>query len=59
MPKKKTDSASSSSDMKSFGGRIDSSLAKKLKLLSVDKDIPSYKLLEEAIIDLLKKYKAF
>jgi hypothetical protein len=42
---------------KVFGVRMNPELAKKLKILAVKKDTQIYKLLEEAIVDLLKKYK--
>ena len=47
----------STTSTKVFGVRIDPELAKKLKLLAVKRDTHVYKLLEEGIIDLLKKYK--
>ena len=40
-----------------FGVRMNPELAKKLKILAVKKDTQIYKLLEEAIVDLLKKHK--
>ena len=44
-------------DKKMFATRIDNDILKKLKHLSVDTEAPISKLLEEAIQDLLKKYK--
>ena len=40
-----------------FGARIDNDVFKDLKHLSVDKERPAGELVEEAIRDLLKKYK--
>ena len=40
-----------------FATRIDNDLLKSLKHLSVDAESPVFKLLEEAIQDLLKKYE--
>lgn len=57
MTKKKSTSTSSSPSSKVFGVRIDPELAKKLKILAVKKDTQVYRLLEEGITDLLKKYK--
>ena len=56
MPKKKTDSASSSSDKKVFGVRMDEELAKELKILGIKKGKKAYELIEEAVRDLLRKY---
>ena len=56
MPKKKTDSSSSSSDKKVFGVRMDEELAKELKILGIKKGKKAYELIEEAVRDLLKKY---
>lgn len=42
---------------KVFGVRMNPELAKKLKILAVKKDTQVYKLLEEAIVDFLKKHK--
>jgi len=44
-------------DKKMFATRLDNSLLKDLKHLSVDTEVPIGKLLEEAIQDLLKKYE--
>ena len=44
-------------DKKVFSTRIDDALIKKLKHLAVDEDESLGKLLEEAIMDLLEKYK--
>ena len=57
MGKKSTPSTGTSSPNKVFGVRMDPELAKKLKILAVKKDTQVYKLLDEAIIDLLKKHK--
>lgn len=57
LTRKSTPLSSPSSSNKVFGVRIDPVLAKKLKVLAVEKDTQVYKLLEEAILDLLKKYK--
>ena len=57
MGRKSTPSTGASLPNKVFGVRIDPELAKKLKILAVKKDMQVYKLLEEAIVDLLKKHK--
>jgi predicted transcriptional regulator len=57
MGKKSTPSTGASSPNKVFGVRMDPELAKKLKILAVKKDTQVYKLLDEAITDLLKKHK--
>lgn len=57
MAKKMTSSSDSSKYQKVFGVRIDPELAKKLKILAVKRDTRVYTLIEEAISDLLKKYK--
>ncbi len=57
MTRKSTPPSSPSSSNKVFGVRVDPELAKKLKILAIEKETQVYKLLEEAIIDLLKKYK--
>ena len=57
MGRKSTPSTGVSSPNKVFGVRLDPELAKKLKILAVKKDTQVYKLLEEAITDLLKKHK--
>ena len=57
MVRKSTSSAGASTPNKVFGVRMDPELAKKLKILAVKKDTQVYKLLEEAITDLLKKHK--
>ncbi len=44
-------------EKKMFGARIDNDVLKDLKHLSVDKERSIGELLEEAIRDLLKKYK--
>ena len=44
-------------DKKMFATRIDNNLLKDLKHLSVDRELPISKLLEEAIQGLLKKYE--
>ncbi len=44
-------------EKKMFGARIDNDVLKDLKHLSVDKERPVGELVEEAIRDLLKKYK--
>lgn len=44
-------------DKKMFATRLDNNLLKDLKHLSVDTEVPISKLLQEAIQDLLKKYK--
>ena len=43
--------------LRSFASKIDEKLYKQLKILSVNTDIKIQKLLEEAIRDLLEKYK--
>ena len=58
MTKKKSESSSSSSDKKVFGVRMDEELAKELKILGIKKGKKAYELIEEAVRDLLKKYKA-
>ncbi len=45
-------------EKKMFGARIDNDVLKDLKHLSVDKERPVGELVEEAIRDLLKKYKS-
>ena len=57
MGRKSSPSTGTSSPNKVFGVRMDPELAKKLKILAVKKDTQVYKLLEEAITDLLKKHK--
>ena len=57
MVRKSTSSPGTSTPNKVFGVRMDPELAKKLKILAVKKDTQVYKLLEEAITDLLKKNK--
>lgn len=57
MGRKSSSSTSASSPNKVFGARMDPELAKKLKILAVKKDTQVYKLLEEAVIDFLKKHK--
>jgi predicted transcriptional regulator len=42
---------------KTYGLRLDQALMKKLKHLAVDEDKASNELIEEAIRDLLKKYR--
>lgn len=59
MDKKSAPSKGASTPNKVFGVRMDPELAKKLKILAVKKDTQVYKLLEEAITDLLKKHKEF
>ena len=59
MAKKKTESSGSSTDKRVFGVRMDEELAKDLKILGIKKGKRAYELIEEAVIDLLKKYKAF
>jgi predicted HicB family RNase H-like nuclease len=54
---KKNMPSSSSYANKVFGVRIDNELVKKIKILAVKKEMQVNKLLEEGIIDLLKKYK--
>lgn len=44
-------------EKKMFATRIDNDLLKELKHLGVDTEVPISKLLEEAIQDLLEKYK--
>lgn len=55
MGRKSTSSVGSSTANKVFGVRMNQELAKKLKILAVKKETQVYKLLEEAIVDLLKK----
>jgi len=57
MGRKNTPSTTTSSPNKVFGVRLDPELAKKLKMLALKKDTQVYKLLEEAIVDLLNKHK--
>ncbi len=47
----------SSTERKPFGIRIKPELMKKLRMLAVEKDMQVNHLLEEAIEDLLEKYK--
>ncbi len=47
----------SSNERKPFGIRIKPELMKKLRMLAVEKDMQVNHLLEEAIEDLLEKYK--
>jgi predicted transcriptional regulator len=57
MAKKSVPAAGTSLPNKVFGVRMDPELAKKMKILAVKKDTQVYKLLEEAIVDFLKKHK--
>lgn len=57
MGRKSSSPTGTSSPNKVFGVRMDPELVKKLKILAVKKDTQVYKLLEEAIIDYLKKNK--
>lgn len=57
MAKKTAPTSDSSSGNKVFGVRIDPELGKKLKILAIKRNVATYKLLEEGILDLLKKYK--
>ena len=57
MGKKSSSSTGTSSPNKVFGVRVDPELVKKLKIMAVKKDTQVYKLLEEAVIDYLKKNK--
>ena len=57
MGRKSSSSTGTSPANKVFGVRMDPELAKKLKILAVKKDTQVYKLLEEAVIDYLKKNK--
>ena len=57
MGRKSSASTGGSLPNKVFGVRMNPELAKKLKILAVKKDTQVYKLLEEAITDLLKKHK--
>jgi len=57
MGRKSGPSTETSTSNKVFGVRMDPALAKKLKILAVKKDTQVYKLIEEAITDLLKKHK--
>ena len=50
-------SLSSSSENKVFGVRISAELVKKLRILSIETEVPVFALVEEAIQDLLKKRK--
>ncbi len=43
---------------KSYNTTLRTDLTKKLKILAIEKDVRANDLLEEAIIDLLKKYGA-
>ncbi len=55
MGRKRATSTNASTPNKVFGVRMDPELVKKMKLLAVKKDTQVYKLLEEAVIDYLKK----
>ena len=57
MGRKNSSSPGTSLPNKVLGVRLDPELAKKLKILAVKKDTQVYKLLEEAIVDLLKKHE--
>ncbi|MEK6652499.1 MAG: ribbon-helix-helix domain-containing protein [Nitrospirota bacterium] len=57
MGKKSSSSTGTSTPNKVFGVRVDPELVKKLKIMAVKKDTQVYKLLEEAVIDYLKKNK--
>ena len=57
MGRKSSSGVGTSSPNKVFGVRMDPELAKKLKILAVKKDTQVYKLLDEAIMDLLKKHR--
>jgi predicted transcriptional regulator len=57
MSRKSSPSTDTSTTNKVFGVRMDPALVKKLKILAVKKDTQVYKLLEEAIVDLLKKHE--
>jgi predicted transcriptional regulator len=57
MVRKSTSSTGASTPNKVFGVRMDPELVKKLKILAVKKETQVYKLLEEAITDLLKKHR--
>ncbi len=57
MARKSSPTAGASLPNKVFGVRMDPELAKKMKILAVKKDTQVYKLLEEAIVDFLKKHK--
>jgi hypothetical protein len=57
MGRKSSSTTGASSPNKVFGVRMNPELAKKLKILAVKKDTQVYKLLEEAVVDLLKKNK--
>jgi predicted transcriptional regulator len=57
MGRKSGPSTETSTPNKVFGVRMEPELVKKLKILAVKKETQLYKLLEEAIVDLLKKHK--
>ena len=57
MGRKSSPATGASLPNKVFGVRMNPELAKKLKILAVKRDTQVYKLLEEAITDLLKKHK--
>ena len=57
MKKKESTSSGSYSGRKSYGIRLSPDLVKPLKLLAVKKEKPVNRLLEEAIVDYLKKHK--
>lgn len=57
MGRKSSVSTGATSANKVFGVRMDPEMVKKLKILAVKKETQVYKLLEEAVIDYLKKHK--
>jgi predicted transcriptional regulator len=54
--KKKVQTSSSSSGRKSYGIRLDPELVKKLKILAAKEEEPVNRVLEEAIVEYLKKH---
>lgn len=57
MTKPRSATSSESETERVFSARIKPELVKQLKMLAVEKDSRINRLLEEAVTDLLKKYK--
>ena len=53
---KKKETSSSSSDRKSYGIRLDPELVRGIKIIAAKRDKPVNRVLEEAIIEYLKKH---
>jgi len=53
---KKKDTSSSSSGRKSYGIRLDPKLVRGIKIIAAKKDKPINRVLEDAIIEYLKKH---